>query len=180
VLKLVVTSCGLVGRYQRFWRTYCLHIRGWCPSMSTRHYNPDDQHQHLHRRMNLKSRDTSVFHFFIFTCDVWVVHSDKCCLRMPRETEKKTLWGQQISVESGEWAVLWPIVVVHRMATAVTGPHSPKDFHVWGLHEKRGVWTQSKQKRGTTSSNFRCCKTQEWPQCLRKVQIIEFQVSIAP
>jgi hypothetical protein len=32
-----------------------------------------------------------------------------------------------------------------------------------GLHEKRGVWTQSKQKRGTTSLNFWYCKTQEWP-----------------
>jgi hypothetical protein len=25
----VVTSCGLVGRYQRFGGTYCLHLQGW-------------------------------------------------------------------------------------------------------------------------------------------------------
>jgi hypothetical protein len=62
----VETPCGLAGRYQRFGGTYCLHLRGYIETVcyyktlvsnykSTRHYNPKDQHRHLHRRENLTS-----------------------------------------------------------------------------------------------------------------------------
>jgi hypothetical protein len=29
---VAVTPCELLGRYQRFWGTYCLHLHGWRPA----------------------------------------------------------------------------------------------------------------------------------------------------
>jgi hypothetical protein len=65
-----------------------------------------------------------------------------------------------------EWADPWLMDLSWlsaELATAVTGPHSPLRFVCMGLHEKHGVWMQSKWKRGTTSSNVQCCKMHEWP-----------------
>jgi hypothetical protein len=38
----VVTPCGLVGKYQRFGVTYCVHLHALNPYKFTRRYNPDD------------------------------------------------------------------------------------------------------------------------------------------
>jgi hypothetical protein len=49
------------GRYYHFGETNCLHLQPWTwrvyvsTCKSTQHYNPEDQHQHLHCYMNLKS-----------------------------------------------------------------------------------------------------------------------------
>jgi hypothetical protein len=71
--------------------------------------------------------------------------------------------------------------------------HGPQNWPLWSLdlthprfpciqlHEIYGVWTQSEQKRETTSLNFQWCKTYEWPWCLMQgSNYLEFQVSVAP
>jgi hypothetical protein len=63
----VVTSCGLVRKYQRFGGTYCLHLKETSETLpstckSTRHHNPEGQHRHLHRRENLRSH---LFHSLV-------------------------------------------------------------------------------------------------------------------
>lgn len=61
LVSWVVTTCGVVGRYQRFRGTDCLHLQNWSvtssglvdncqrfaePKASTiRRYNPEDQHR---------------------------------------------------------------------------------------------------------------------------------------
>jgi hypothetical protein len=44
--------CGLVGRYQYFGGTYCLHLQGY---NSTGHFNPEDEHWYHHCCEKLKS-----------------------------------------------------------------------------------------------------------------------------
>jgi hypothetical protein len=62
------TPCGLLGRYQRFRGTYCLHFspvhRLVSTCQSTRRYCPEDQHRHLHRRENLKFRTITKVNIF--------------------------------------------------------------------------------------------------------------------
>jgi hypothetical protein len=45
----VATPCGLVGAYQSFGETYCLHPERWYISTykPPRHYNPENQHRHF-------------------------------------------------------------------------------------------------------------------------------------
>jgi hypothetical protein len=62
----IVMACGLVGRYQRFGRTYCLHLQG--PDNGGSIYllvhtalQPRRQHQRLHHRYNLKFHQINRF-----------------------------------------------------------------------------------------------------------------------
>jgi hypothetical protein len=43
----IVMPCGLVGRYQRFERTFSLPKRWYLPASYTAFYNPEDQHRHV-------------------------------------------------------------------------------------------------------------------------------------
>jgi hypothetical protein len=58
-----LTPCRLVGRYQRFGGTYCLHLQGWriffyetmvSVHESTWGHDPEEQNRHFRRRENLK------------------------------------------------------------------------------------------------------------------------------
>lgn len=72
------------------------------------------------------------------------------------------------------------VVVVLRIGHRNHQTLVPLDFHVCDCMKKHGIWTQGKQKRGATASNFLWCKLREksgcstWPS-----HHLEFQLPVA-
>jgi hypothetical protein len=59
----VLAPCRLVGRWQRFEETYCLHLQTWTLTStdeSTRRQNPEERNHDPHRHENLKSQNASI------------------------------------------------------------------------------------------------------------------------
>jgi hypothetical protein len=65
----VMMLCILIGRYQNFGETYCLHLQAWIDMLSlaplvstcksTHRHNPEQHNHHLHHCRNLKSHSVS-------------------------------------------------------------------------------------------------------------------------